>query len=98
MIYCVAVPVAVPVPFPDTDLLSTVFQQQNFLYKKSCLSNARNSIVSQKISLYLLIFDCCITGTFMLDPSPNLVPEPECITVPVPLRQKVAVPVTIPVP
>jgi hypothetical protein len=32
---------------------------------------------------------------FMLDPDPNSVPEPECITVP--LRQKVAVP-AIPVP
>ncbi len=31
----------------------------------------------------------------MLDP--GLVPEPECITVPVPLRRKVAVPV-VPIP
>ncbi len=34
----------------------------------------------------------------MLDPGLNAVPEPESITVPVPLRQKVVVPVPASVP
>ncbi len=40
-------------------------------------------------------FDFCVT--FHVDPGPNLVPKPEYITVPVPLREKVAVP-AVPLP
>jgi hypothetical protein len=62
MIYCgsasgsyfgqVLVPVLAlgPVPVLNLDLFSTVFHQQN-MCTKSCLFNARNSIVSQKVGL-----------------------------------------------
>ncbi len=49
--------------------------------------------VSQKVSLILDFFTFILH--FMLDPGPNPVPEPECITVPVPLRQKVLVPLVL---
>jgi hypothetical protein len=39
--------VPVPARIPDTDLFSTVFQQQK-MFTKSCLFSARSSIVSQK--------------------------------------------------
>jgi hypothetical protein len=60
---------------------------------KTCLSNARSSIVSQKVGLYFFDFFTFFVLHFMLDPGPNPVPEPEpeCIMVPVPLKQKVAV-------
>ncbi len=54
--------------------------------------------LSPKTEGWPLVFDFTFftfVFTFMLDSDPNLVPEPECIPVlaPVPLRQKVAVPV-----
>jgi hypothetical protein len=43
-------PVQAPVPAPDPDLFSTVFQHQK-ICTKPCLFNARSSIVSQKVGL-----------------------------------------------
>jgi hypothetical protein len=76
--------VPVPIPVPDPDLFNSVFQQQNLAF--SMLEAALFS----KFFMFL---------TFILpfmSSSPNPVPEPvsECITVLVPLRQKVAVPVS----
>ncbi len=94
MIYCSSGSyygkVLVPVPVPDPDLFSTVFQQQN-ICTKSSLFNAKSSIVPRKLASNFGLFDFCIH--FRLDP------EQECITVPglVPLRQKVEVP-AVPVP
>jgi hypothetical protein len=93
MIYCGSgsyfgkVLVPFPVPVPDLDLFGTVFKNST----KSCLFNARSSIVR-----WHLIFDfLTYVLHFMLDLGPNPVPgpKPECITIPVsiPLRQKVAV-------
>jgi hypothetical protein len=65
------------------------------LCSKSCLFNARSSIVSQEVGLKFFYF-LASELHFILDPGPNPVPEPdpepEFITVPVPLRQNVAVP------
>jgi hypothetical protein len=44
----VLVPVPVPVPVPDPDIFSTVFQLQ-----KLYLFNARSSIVSHKVYIYV---------------------------------------------
>jgi hypothetical protein len=88
MIYCssgsgsylgkVLVPVSIPVLVPDPDLFSSLFNNK----AKSVLLNGHCFPKSWPLH-------------FMLDPGPNLVlapdQEPECITVPVPPRQKVAV-------
>jgi hypothetical protein len=77
-------------------LTQHVYKQQK-ICPKTCLFNAR----SWPLIFYLLTF----VLHFMLDPGPNPVTEsepdtePECMTVPVPQRQKVAVPwVPVPVP
>jgi hypothetical protein len=57
------VPVPSPVSVSDPDLFSTVFQQQK-MWTKSCLFNARISIVSLKVGLKFLNFDFCITFGF----------------------------------
>jgi hypothetical protein len=67
--------------------LAQFFNNKKFLFradKQHCLPE------SWHLNLDFLIF----VFHFMLDPGPNLVPEPK----PVPLRQKVAVPVTEPEP
>ncbi len=48
------------------------------------------ALFSRKSASSFLFFNFLLH--FMLDPDPNPVPEPECITIQVPLRQKVAVP------
>ncbi len=89
--------VLAPVPVPDPDLFSTVFQQQK-ICTKSCLLKLEAAMFSRKLAYNFYIFTFVLH--FLLDPCPNTVPEPEpvCITVPVPLKQKVAVPVPAPVP
>ena len=63
--------------------------------KKIVQFSLRNSIVSVKVGLSFLNFFTVFTFVFLfvLDPDPNPVPESKCISVPVPLRQKVADPV-----
>ncbi len=96
----VPAPVSVPatVPVPDPDLLSTVFLTTKFI-QNLAFSMIEVALFPRKLAL---IFDF-VTFVFycMLDPGPNPVPEPLCITVqvPIPLRKYVAVPVVAgPVP
>jgi hypothetical protein len=81
----VLVPVLVPVS--DPDLFSTVFPK---IWTKSCLFNASAALFPRKLDFWFLTFEL----HFMLDPDPNpiLESETERISVPVPLRQKAAVP------
>jgi hypothetical protein len=83
----VLVPVLAPVPIPDPDLFSTVFQQQKNC-TKSCLSRLEAALFTRK-----LVLNFNFLTSVLLDSGPNPVPEQECITVPVPLKQKIAVPV-----
>ncbi len=91
--------VAVPVPVLYPDNYKHSFSITNF-FTKSCFFSVRRSNASQKFGLSFLIFDLCISFYFMLDPDSNSVPdpeansEPECISILVPLRQKVAVPIS----
>jgi len=52
----VSVPAIVPVPVPDSGLLSTVFQQQKF-FTESCLA----ALFPRKLASNFLLFYFCIT-------------------------------------
>ncbi len=78
---------------PDPDLFSTVFQQ-NF-FTNLAFSMLEAAWFTRKLVPNFYFLTCVLH--FMLDSGPNPVPEPKCIMVPVPLRQKIAVP-AVPVP
>jgi hypothetical protein len=89
-------PVPAPVPVPDSDLFRTVFQQEKILHKILSFQCHKQHCFPESLSL---IFDfLTFVLHFVLNPGPNMVPEPECITFPVPLRRKVVVPVPATVP
>jgi len=76
-----------PVPDPDITYLAQ-FYNNTEICTQSCLFNVRSSIVSQNVCLSFFI---CIP--FYVGSGSKSLTEPECISVPIWLRQKVAVPV-----
>jgi hypothetical protein len=86
------VPVSVPVPVPDP-VFSTVFNTTKFV-QNLVFSMLAAALLPRKLATNFCSFTFILH--FMWIPGPDPVPEPECITVPVPLRQKVAVPATVP--
>jgi hypothetical protein len=91
------VPAPFPVPLPDPDLISNVFQQQKFV-QNLAFSKLEAALFPRKLASN---FDFLTTLLhFLLDPGSNPVPEPhpepEFITIPDLLRQNVAVPDPVP--
>jgi hypothetical protein len=64
----------VPVPVPDPDLFSTLFQQQKFVHNLA-FSMLEAALFPRKLTSIFLFFDFCITFyDFILDSGPNPVP------------------------
>jgi hypothetical protein len=85
--------VSAPEPVPDQEIFRNFYKKKFFFIQKLAFSMLEKTLFPGKLASRLKFLYRVFH--FMLDPDPNSVPEPECITVPV--GQKVAVP-AVPVP
>jgi hypothetical protein len=78
-------------PLPDPDSILHSFSTTQKFVHNLAFSMLEAALFPRKLaSHFLFVFH------FMLDPDPNPVTEPECVSVLVPLSRKAAVPVPVP--